>query len=108
MAPTGIATFAKCPICPDLNDLQADIAIIGAPSDIGMQGKTGTRLGPRGIREQSTRFHYTEEGSYDPEQDTFFLSTKLWTIVDCGDVDYIPGDLTVSYTHLTLPTNREV
>lgn len=100
MAPTGIATFAKCPICLDLNDLKADIAIIGAPSDIGMQGKTGTRLGPRGIRMQSTRFHYTEEGSYDPELDTFFLSTKLWSIVDCGDVDYIPGDLKTTFENI--------
>ena len=31
MAPTGIATFAKCPICPDIRQIQADIAVIGAP-----------------------------------------------------------------------------
>lgn len=48
MAPTGIATFAKCPICLDLNDLKADIAIIGAPSDIGMQGKTRDPSGSPG------------------------------------------------------------
>ena len=28
MAPTGIATFAKCPICPDIRQIQADIAAV--------------------------------------------------------------------------------
>lgn len=38
MAPTGIATFAKCPICPDIRQIQADIAVIGAPCDMAIQG----------------------------------------------------------------------
>ena len=36
MAPTGIATFAKCPICPDIRQIQADIAVIGAPCDMAI------------------------------------------------------------------------
>ena len=47
MAPTGIATFAKCPICPDIRQIQADIAVIGAPCDMAIQGRPGARLGPR-------------------------------------------------------------
>ena len=31
MAPTGIATFAKVPICYDLHNANADVAILGAP-----------------------------------------------------------------------------
>ena len=31
MAPTGIATFAKVPICYDIHHANADIAILGAP-----------------------------------------------------------------------------
>ena len=63
MAPTGIATFAKCPICPDIRQIQADIAVIGAPCDMAIQGRPGARLGPRGIRTQSTRFRFSPQGS---------------------------------------------
>lgn len=100
MAPTGIATFAKASICDDISSLEADIAVIGAPCDLGIQGRSGARLGPRGIRAQSTRFSYSPEGSYDPEKDDFYLSTKRWTINDCGDIDYIPGDLEGTFQNI--------
>lgn len=58
LAPTGIATFAKSPLCLDLRHTGADIAILGAPFDLAIQGRTGTRMGPRGIRVASTRFSY--------------------------------------------------
>jgi len=100
-APTGIATFAKCPICTDLNNINADIAIIGAPFDLAIQGRTGARLGPRGIRFSSTRFSYKPGGSYDPERKAMYLDTNRWRIVDCGDVDYVPGDIDTTFTNLT-------
>lgn len=62
LAPTGIASFAKCPICLDLHHTGADIAVLGAPFDLAIQGRTGTRLGPRGIRAASTRFSYKPGG----------------------------------------------
>lgn len=99
LAPTGIASFAKVPIA-NIRNFNADIAIIGAPSDLGIQGKSGTRLGPRGIREQSTRFHYSPGGTYDPEKDICYLSTKIWKIVDLGDIDYIPGDLETTFENI--------
>lgn len=46
MAPTGIATFAKCPICPDIRQIQADIAVIGAPCDMAIQGRPGAGWAP--------------------------------------------------------------
>ena len=46
MAPTGIATFAKTDLAPDIYNLNADIAILGAPFDLAIQGRTGCRLGP--------------------------------------------------------------
>lgn len=48
MAPTGIATFAKCPICPDIRQIQADIAVIGAPCDMAIQGRPRRPAGPPG------------------------------------------------------------
>lgn len=92
MAPTGIATFAKSPICLDLRETNADIAILGAPFDMSIQGKTGCRLGPRGIRVASTRFSYKPGGTYDSERQQFYMDSDIWKVEDCGDVDYIPGD----------------
>lgn len=46
MAPTGIATFAKCPICPDIRQIQADIAVIGAPCDMAIQGRPAPGWAP--------------------------------------------------------------
>lgn len=44
MAPTGIATFAKVPICYDIHHANADIAILGAPFDLAIQGKQDVAL----------------------------------------------------------------
>jgi agmatinase len=108
LAPTGIASFAKSPICTNLDDLVADIAILGAPCDISIQGRSGARSGPRGIRMQSTRFSYSPEGSYDPERDDFFVSTNRWRIVDCGDADIIPGDLEASFANIEAAVRKIV
>lgn len=103
-APTGIATFAKCQICQDLRHIDADIGILGAPFDLAIQGRTGTRLGPRGIRVASTRFSYKPGGTYDPERDALYLDSNRWRIVDCCDVDYVPGDIDASFANLTEAT----
>jgi agmatinase len=108
LAPTGIASFAKSPICTDLDKLAADIAILGAPCDISIQGRSGARLGPRGIRLQSTRFSYSPEGSYDPERDDFYISTKRWRVVDCGDADLVPGDLEASFANIEAAVGKIV
>jgi agmatinase len=89
---TGICSFAKYPICTDLDHLDADVAIIGVPYDMGTQFRPGTRFGPRGIRESSTLYSFGLGGSYDPERDEMFLASP-WRIVDCGDVDMVHGDL---------------
>jgi guanidinopropionase len=49
---TGIASFFRAPIATDLRD--ADIGLIGVPFDGGVTNRTGTRHGPRAVREQST------------------------------------------------------
>ena len=79
MAPTGIATFAKVPICYNIHEANADVAILGAPFDLAIQGKTGCRLGPRGIRNASTRFRMKKGGNYDPERNKSYLDTDLWS-----------------------------
>lgn len=92
MAPTGIASFAKSKICEDLRTTNADIAILGAPSDLAIQGRSGCRLGPRGIRVASTRFSYKPGGTYDSERGKFYMDSNRWKVEDCGDADYVPGN----------------
>jgi agmatinase len=89
---TGIASFAKYPICTNLDELDADVAIIGVPYDMGTQFRPGTRFGARGIRDASTLYSFGLKGSYDPERDDMYLNPP-WRIVDCGDVDMVHGDL---------------
>jgi len=88
---TGICTFGKYPICTDLNNLDADVAVIGVPNDMGTQWKSGARMGPRGIREGSTLYSFGLEGAYDIEKDIMYLGPG-WDVVDCGDVDMVHGD----------------
>ncbi|HEX2941248.1 MAG TPA: agmatinase [Rhodopila sp.] len=49
---TGIATFFRTPASQSLQD--TDIGLIGVPFDGGVTNRTGTRHGPRAVREQST------------------------------------------------------
>ncbi|MEH7415743.1 agmatinase [Neobacillus drentensis] len=96
---TGICSFAKYPICTNLDELDAHIAIIGVPYDMGAQWRSGTRFGPRSIREGSTLYSFGLNGSYDPERDEVFLAPPL-KIVDCGDVDIVHGDLQQSFENI--------
>ena len=48
----GIASFFRSPHTESLAD--ADIGLIGVPFDGGVTNRTGTRHGPRAVREQST------------------------------------------------------
>ncbi|SMQ81240.1 agmatinase [Bacillus sp. OV166] len=89
---TGICTFGKYPVCSDINQLDADVAVIGVPNDMGTQWKSGARMGPRGIREGSTLYSFGLNGAYDIERDITYLGPR-WKVVDCGDVDMVHGDM---------------
>ena len=86
---TGLATFAKVPYQPDLLTLDADVAIVGAPYDMGTQVRSGTRYGPRGIRNASTIYGMRTPRYYDSEFDEIYLEGVR--IVDVGDADMIHG-----------------
>src|SRR2546426_3063963 len=53
---TGLVSFMRVPTCTDLDAVDADIAILGAPSDEGSPWKPGARFAPRKIRELSIKF----------------------------------------------------
>ncbi len=96
---TGICSFAKYPICPDIDVLDADMAILGVPYDLGVGFLSGARLGPRRIREASTQYARGARGFYDPELDRTFLGAP-WKIVDCGDADIVHGDVQTSFDRI--------
>ncbi|WP_312353788.1 agmatinase [Aminipila sp.] len=97
---TGICSFAKFPICIDLDDLgDADMAVLGVPYDLGVGFLSGARLGPRRIREASTQYAKGPTGFYDFEADEQYLASPL-KIVDCGDADILQGDLDYSFERI--------
>lgn len=87
----GICSFGKNPICSNLDELDADVAIIGMPFEES-QWRGGSKMGPRGIRDASTLYALGLGGSYDPERDEMYLGNNV-KIVDCGDVEMIHGDV---------------
>lgn len=95
----GIATFAKKPYVEDWSDINADVAIIGAPFDAGTQYRSGARFGPRGVREASTLFSFGHAGAYDHEDDATYLGADV-NIVDMGDADIIHTDTVKSHANI--------
>ena len=65
----GISTFGKRPYVSDWSQIDADVAILGAPFDAGTQWRPGARFGPRAVREASTLFSFGHAGAYDNEDD---------------------------------------
>lgn len=89
---TGIPSFCRFPVAPDLASLDADVAVLGVPFDFTTQYRPGARFGPRGIRDSSMLCMVGPQGAYDPERDEVYLGPP-WRIVDCGDVDMVHGDV---------------
>ena len=85
----GHCTFAKSPACVDWNAIDADVAVIGVPNDMGTQWRPGARFGPRAIREASTLFSFGHAGAYDHEDDVMYLTRDQARIVDVGDADIV-------------------
>ena len=95
----GFATFGKNPVAEDWDNLEADVAILGAPFDFGTQYRSGARFGPRSIREASTLFSFGHAGAYDHEDDAIYLPGSV-RIVDMGDADIIHTDTEKSHANI--------
>ena len=95
----GHCTFAKSPICTDWNNIDADVAILGVPNDMGTQWRSGARFGPRAVREASTLFSFGHSGAYDHEDDVLYLTEDDVKIVDLGDADIVHTDMEQSHNN---------
>ena len=95
---TGICTFGKAPYQPDWDAIDADVAILGAPYDMGTQWRAGARFGPRAVREASTLFSFGHAGAYDHEDDVTYLDGVR--MVDIGDADIVHTDTQQSHASI--------
>ena len=96
----GICTFGKYPYVENWDNINADVAVMGAPFDFGSQFRSGARMGPRGIREASTLFSFGHGGAYDHEDDITYLPSDSTKIVDIGDADIIHTDTIKSHENI--------
>jgi agmatinase len=80
---SGIRTFARQPYSRELDGV--DVAIVGAPFDLGTSFRSGPRFGPEAIRSASALLR-----TYHPPLDVDVLEGLR--IVDWGDVELTPGN----------------
>jgi agmatinase len=96
----GICSFGKSPICSDWDKIDANVAVMGAPLDMGTQFRAGARFGPRAIREASTLFSFGHGGSYDHEDDVIYMTSDKVRMVDMGDADIVHTDQAKSLANI--------
>ncbi len=99
----GIPSFLRSPIVGDLERLDADVAILGCPTDEGSPFMAGSRFGPRAIREHSLRFVTDPPGFYDPTERRRYLEREMRDnrIADVGDADIIPTNPADTFVNIT-------
>ena len=88
----GIPTFFAAPFREEIKDL--DIALVGVPFDLGVSNRSGTRQGPREIRNQSRLVGFYDYSS----RTTPFASHR---VTDLGDVPIRnPYNLTEAFSDI--------
>ncbi|HXY72059.1 MAG TPA: arginase family protein [Actinomycetota bacterium] len=99
----GIPSFLRAPVVTDLERVDADVVVVGAPFDEGSPFAPGSRFGPRSIREHSVRFVTGEPGYYDPASRRRFLVREMRDrrIVDAGDADVLPTNPAGTFRNIT-------
>jgi agmatinase/guanidinopropionase len=80
----GIPSFMRLPVSRELAGV--DVAILGVPFDSGTSNRTGTRFGPRKIREASLMI-------WGHNSTLNITPLKNLKVVDYGDVSIIPTSI---------------
>jgi agmatinase len=99
----GIPTFLRSPLCTNLDELDATVAVVGVPSDEGSPFLPGTRLAPRSLREHSMRLGAGGNGYYDARLGRTFLENEMsdGRIVDAGDAIVLPTNVPDTFANIT-------
>ena len=93
----GICTFGRAPHTRDVSG--ADVAIVGVPYDGATSYRSGTRFGPRAIREQSMLLW----GYNNPLGVAPFKTLK---VVDYGDVEVVPVDVLATHGAINVEVSQ--
>jgi agmatinase len=93
----GICTFGRAPHTRDVSG--ADVAIVGVPYDGATSYRSGTRFGPRAIREQSMLLW----GYNNPLGVAPF---KTLNVVDYGDVEVVPVDVLATHAAVNVEVSK--
>ena len=94
---SGICTFGRSPHTRDLSDV--DVAIVGVPYDGATSYRSGTRFGPRAIREQSMLLW----GYNNPLGVAPFKTLK---VIDYGDVEVVPVDVLATHGAINMEVSQ--
>jgi agmatinase len=99
----GVPSFLRSAVQTDLGELNADVAVMGVPSDEGSPFMPGSRFGPRAIREHSLRFVTDPPGYFDPHERRRFLEREMRDrrLVDVGDADVLPTNVVKTFDNVT-------
>lgn len=90
----GINTFRKAPYCENIRDINKyEVAIIGAPFDMGTTYRPGCRFGPQAVRRISALYD-----SYNADMGVD-LAEEL-NMCDAGDIFVIPSNLEKSFDQI--------
>jgi agmatinase len=90
----GINTFRKAPYCENIRDVgKYEVAIVGAPFDMGTTYRPGCRFGPQAVRRISALYD-----SYNADMGVD-LAEEL-NLCDAGDIFVIPSNLEKSFDQI--------
>jgi agmatinase len=104
----GIPSFLRSRVLGPEDSVEAELVILGAPTDEGSPFLPGSRFGPRSIREHSLRFVTGEPGYFDPADGRRYLEREMSQrrMVDLGDADIIPTNVAGTFDNITALTAR--
>lgn len=92
---TGHETFLRSDFCEDVHKVSDyDVAVLGIPYDSGTSNRSGTRLGPQGIRHASAQM-----SPFNPDYGVD-LYEKM-KICDVGDIYTLPANAEKTFDQIT-------
>ena len=107
-------SFFRAPLCPNMDQLDAQVAFIGVPFDQGTFGRPGARFGPDAIRDAPRAYGYSDPLGRQEEAEGFFdvdIGDELLrgvTMADCGNITVVPSDVTSNFDKLSQAVEKAV
>jgi agmatinase len=90
----GINTFTKAPYCENIRDVgKYDVAVVGAPFDMGTTYRAGCRFGPQAVRRISALYD-----SYNADMGVDLFEEL--NLCDAGDIFVIPSNIEKSFDQI--------